>query len=171
MSGGTYARGSLAWGICQRCGLRALLNDLVFDGRFQWLRVHPECFEDKHPQERMIPLRDPIALYRPSPEDNDITTPVLVAQKVGNAILLEWTRATTQGPRIEGYIVYRSDNGDNPVQLIGEPVQYDWDASKIFEPLGHTDSLIDVGHTYGYYVSGYDCYQREISSNTVIQAA
>lgn len=77
MSDAHYAHGERAWGICQRCGKRALLKDLVFDGYYPSLRVHEACFEARHPQDRLAPVIDPIALYRPAPEDYPITPPVL----------------------------------------------------------------------------------------------
>ena len=60
--GASYARGSKAWGHCQRCGFRFLLNKLVHDGQIQGLLVCDSCFDDKHPQERLAPLADPVAL-------------------------------------------------------------------------------------------------------------
>lgn len=72
-----YARGDKAWGWCQRCGLRALLKDLVFDGYYPEMRVHPKCRDDRHPQERLTPIKDAQALYRPSPEPGGPTSPVL----------------------------------------------------------------------------------------------
>ena len=71
-----YARGSKAWGICQRCGLRALLSELVLDGYYRDLRVHAECRDDRHPQERLPVVSDPQALWKPSPEQGAIA-PVL----------------------------------------------------------------------------------------------
>jgi hypothetical protein len=57
-----YARGSKAWGHCQRCGFRYLLNELVADGQIEDLQVCVECYDPKHPQERIPPLADPSAL-------------------------------------------------------------------------------------------------------------
>lgn len=64
----TYARGDKAWGECGRCGRRALLRELVFDGRYTNLRVHPECRDDKHPLEDVpyAKIEDPVALWRPT---------------------------------------------------------------------------------------------------------
>lgn len=64
-----YARGKRAWGICGRCGGRALLNELVFDGHLPNMRVHQACWEPKHPQESLPRVADPVALWRPSPEN------------------------------------------------------------------------------------------------------
>lgn len=84
--GNRYARGSKAYGICQKCGLRDLLNNLTYDGQVPWLRVHPACFDMRHPQERMVRVTDPIALWHPSPEA-EYTYPVLsVEASVGSSI-------------------------------------------------------------------------------------
>lgn len=75
-----YARGSRAWGICGRSGAKALLKDLVFDGRFPNMRVLPDWYEGKHPQETLTKVDDPVALFRPSPEVIDApSAPVLTA--------------------------------------------------------------------------------------------
>jgi hypothetical protein len=64
----TYARGNKAWGECGRCGRRALLKTLVFDGRYPNLRVHPECRDTLHPLEDVpyAKVEDPIALWKPT---------------------------------------------------------------------------------------------------------
>lgn len=77
MSAGHYAQGKKAFGICGRCGQRALLNDLVFDGYFPQLRVHERCYESRHPQDRLAPVNDRVALWRPAPEGGGPTAPVL----------------------------------------------------------------------------------------------
>lgn len=75
-----YARGTRAWGICGRGGHKLLLKDMVFDERYPNLRVDPDWFEGKHPQELLPKVEDPIALYRPAPEVIDApTAPVLTA--------------------------------------------------------------------------------------------
>lgn len=63
-----YARGSHAWGICGRSGKKMLLKEMVFDGRYPNMRVDPDWYEGKHPQENLAKIDDPIALWRPSPE-------------------------------------------------------------------------------------------------------
>lgn len=80
MTHSTYARGSKAWGLCKRCGLRFLLHELVFDAQIPWLRVCNQCFDPKHPQERPVKASDPQALWRPSPEQGGPTAPVLTGE-------------------------------------------------------------------------------------------
>lgn len=73
-----YAKGQHAWGICGRSGKKMLLKDMVFDGRYPNMRVDPDWWEDKHPQEFLPKVEDPVALYRPSPEVIDApSSPVL----------------------------------------------------------------------------------------------
>lgn len=73
-----YAKGSRAWGICGRSGRKMLLKDMVFDGRFPNMRVDPDWYEGKHPQEYLPKIDDPVALFRPAPEVVDApSAPVL----------------------------------------------------------------------------------------------
>jgi hypothetical protein len=65
-----YAAGKLAWGACDRCGQRFLLNELKKE--WQNLKVCTFCYEAKHPQ--LEPRRndsDAIALYEPRPLPDD----------------------------------------------------------------------------------------------------
>jgi hypothetical protein len=57
-----FASGSRAWGHCQRCGFRYLLNDMVHDEQIKGLLVCDSCWDPKHPQEHLPPLSDPMAL-------------------------------------------------------------------------------------------------------------
>lgn len=78
MSGGPvarYAKGARAWGLCDRCGWRYLLNELrweIFDQRRNGLRVCRNCLDKDHPQLRQgeIIVTDPESLYDPRPDLN-----------------------------------------------------------------------------------------------------
>lgn len=61
-----YAEGRKAWGECERCGLRFLLNDLINDGHKQDLLVCQPCWDMDHPQENLPEVVDPITLYEPT---------------------------------------------------------------------------------------------------------
>ncbi len=65
-----YARGSRALGECARSGIKMLRRNMVEDGQFPGLLVHPRWKEDKHPQETPPDVDDPIAIYRPAPEQS-----------------------------------------------------------------------------------------------------
>lgn len=63
-----FARGKHALAECQRSGQKMRYRDLVEDGQTPGLRVHPDWYEPRHPQEFPVITHDPQALYRPSPE-------------------------------------------------------------------------------------------------------
>lgn len=71
-----YARGSKAWGLCDRCGFRYLLNQLRYeieDRRKNGLRVCDGCLDVDHPQLRLgeIIVTDPQSLFDPRPDLNE----------------------------------------------------------------------------------------------------
>jgi len=49
-----------------------LLRDMVYDGHVPGLRVAPEWWEPRHPQEYLPPVDDPVALRDPAPDRNRI---------------------------------------------------------------------------------------------------
>ena len=73
-----YARGSIAKGMCQRCGLQFLLPELRFDGYYPNLRVCDGCYDPPQPQEKLAIVSDPEGLWRPAPDDYLVTAPLLV---------------------------------------------------------------------------------------------
>jgi len=123
-----YAKGSRAWGICGRSGRKMLLKDMVFDGRYPNMRVDPEWYEDKHPQEYMPKVEDPTALWRPSPEViAPPSSPVLtVLQASENTASVTWTPAETGITEIASYTIYRGVNGATPSVLVSCAVQRDF---------------------------------------------
>lgn len=65
-----YAQGRLAWGACDRCGQRFLLNALRKE--WQGLKTCQYCYEPKHPQlEPRRNVSDAIALQEPRPIPDD----------------------------------------------------------------------------------------------------
>jgi hypothetical protein len=113
----TYARGDRAWGICQRCGLRDRLHALLFDQQYPNLRVHVECWDEKHPQERLLPVSDPSSLWRPSPEDYPLSQPVLTAEIDVDGVQVTWTESVSPVLNVYGYRLYRSVN-DGAYELV-----------------------------------------------------
>lgn len=63
-----YARGTKALAECQRSGKRVPYRDLVEDGHVPGLLVAPDWWEPRHPQEDPPSVKDPVALFRPTPE-------------------------------------------------------------------------------------------------------
>lgn len=53
-----------------RCSFRYLLKELRPDGQEPGLLVCDPCWEPKHPQEKIKPIVDPVALRRPAPEQS-----------------------------------------------------------------------------------------------------
>ncbi len=71
----TYARGSKAFGFCDRCGIRYDLKELkyqVVNQKPTALRVCQECNDVDHPQYQLgkFPINDPVALRDPRPDIN-----------------------------------------------------------------------------------------------------
>ena len=65
-----YARGDKAWGECARSGKRLLRKNMVEDGQYPGLLVAPDWYEPKHHQETPVEVDDPIAIYKPAPEQS-----------------------------------------------------------------------------------------------------
>lgn len=62
-----YASGKFAIALCDQCGQRYRLNQLVKD--WKGFKVCSECYEPKHPQlEPKRTINEPQALYQPRPE-------------------------------------------------------------------------------------------------------
>jgi hypothetical protein len=166
MSSGHYAQGKKAWGICGRCGQRALLNDLVFDGYYPSLRVHERCYDSRHPQDRLAPVNDRVALWRPSPEDYPIEPPVLELEL--GSVILTWSRAVSYHVRIETYTVYRAVGDAEAVQIAQYTNQYTYDAELVSDTLTHTDEQTQPGSTYHYYVVAAASDQRFSANSNIV---
>lgn len=154
-----YASGSKAWGICGRSGQRMLLKDMIFDGRFPAMRVHPAWWEPKDPLEYAPKLEDPIALWRAAPEDFPMTPPVLEVEQSGIPIDLTWSAAYSPVLNIDGYRVYRrvGDDEETPYTLIATlPSVRDEFGTLTSETLTYSDIGIYIGgQEIFYYVVAY----------------
>jgi hypothetical protein len=69
-----YAKGKFAVGECARSGRKMLLKDMVSDGYYPSLVVDPAWYEGKHPQESLPEIEDPVALWRPAPERDQVNS-------------------------------------------------------------------------------------------------
>lgn len=177
-----YARGGIAWGLCQRCGLRYYLHELVMDGYFPNLRVCQGCYDPPQPQERLAVVSDAVALYKPAVDTIYISPPILVAVQQGLNIVLTWTgfngiaplpgqsitdnfNAATQGKSpigssgganiTAGYLVNRSADGVTFTQLANLKNTADEFGALVVETDTYTDVNPGVG-TWFYQVVGYD---------------
>lgn len=86
-----YAKGRLAYGLCQRCGLRYLLRELVLDGYYPNIRVCTGCYDPPQPQERLAVVSDPVALWKPATDTYLVPPPFLTATVMGGQVILNWT--------------------------------------------------------------------------------
>lgn len=155
MPGMRYARGERAWGICGRSGARALLKDLVFDGRYPNMRVLPSWWEPRDPLDYMPRVEDPIALWRPAPESlPQPTAPVLTGEVVSDDAQLEWTESTTPASQVDTYLLYRRrDDEEDYMLLLTFAVTRDF-LGGITEDLEYLDASFATGHFFDYYVIG-----------------
>jgi len=65
-----YARGSHAWGECERSGKKMLLSRMVEDGYDIGLMVDPVFYDPPHPQDVPATAGEAVALERPAPPRN-----------------------------------------------------------------------------------------------------
>lgn len=123
-----YAKGKRAWGICGRSGRKMLLRDMVMDGRYPNLKVDPDWYESRHPQETLPRVEDPVALYRPSPEVVlGPSAPVITSATQVNGVaqlLVQPSEPTIT--EIKSYDIYRSVDGGAFSLLISCAVQRDF---------------------------------------------
>lgn len=170
-----YARGEEAWGECGRCAKRDYLRNLVFDGYYPNMRVCSECYEPKHPQENLKRIDDPVALWRPAPENIQNTPPVLTGvvfdgPGTGDSeVRLSWTRAYSGVSQITGYTLYRS-TAQGPYVVLG-----DFTITRDFlggitpgtEVLAYVDTAVVSGTHYDYFVIAHAVQGGDAQSNTV----
>jgi hypothetical protein len=83
-----FARGKIAWGICDRCGQRHLLSTLRSEtvaGNLRKNKVCDSCFDPDHPQNWLGKTRvyDPQALREPRPDVVEAPVPPYTPSYVG----------------------------------------------------------------------------------------
>jgi hypothetical protein len=185
MPGAKYARGSQAWALCQRCGLRFLLMDLVFDGFMPGLRVCSGCFDTRQPQEFLVDVTDPIALWKPAPDSVAFTPPILYLIQAGPPVKLAWTSAYFGAYTTGRYLVWRAVPGSPYVLLATFNNVYDifQDGNPptpvsqpgMTETLMYTDASV-VADPFNYYIEAdslvttYGVDDPKIILSNVIQA-
>jgi hypothetical protein len=161
-----YAKGRLAWGLCQRCGLRYYLRELVLDGYYPNIRVCPGCYDPPQPQERLAVVSDPVALWKPAVDTYAVLPPFLTAVISGGSVVLTWSsiggppvgedRVGGFGPYLSAaYEVWRSIDGVNFTMLVSLPNTADEFGALAIETLTYTDSS-PPANTVWYYIRGYD---------------
>lgn len=146
-----YASGRYAWGTCDKCGLRFKYLELRSDGHWRHLRVCSECYDSRHPQERLLRVSDAVALWRPSPQEKHApTVPVLSGVLNGTTAELSWTAVTSQDSRPAGYYVTRDE-----VQIANLEIEADYTGAIQVDPRAYDDESLAAG-TYEYSVTAYD---------------
>lgn len=196
-----YARGRKAWFICARCGQRGLYIDSKFDGYYPNLRVHAECWEDRHPQEQLKKVSDPIALWRPSPEwggeppvldgyvvDPDAPTNVLpTATTSPDGVFQDiiWTSAdfSISGSPVNRYEIWGLDSityesafqfSDQDAITPALIVSLGYLVGSVVQPFGGTiddDSANNLGRQYVYFARAIADDDEELDSNTTFSQA
>lgn len=148
-----YATGHAAWGECGRCAGRDLLSNLVFDGYYPNMRVHRSCYEPKHPQENLKRIDDPVALWRPSPENlNPPTAPVLSGNLLSvTSVRLTWTESVSDISQVDVYHIYRRVDGGAYEFLADFDVTRDMFGART-NTLQYVDTIEFALHTYAYYL-------------------
>lgn len=165
----SFAKGRLAWGLCQRCGLRYLLRELVLDGYYPNIRVCSGCYDPPQPQERLAVVSDPIALWKPAPDAYALNPPFLTAVVSGGQVVLNWT--SVGGPPVgsdrqggqtaelsAGYQVYRSSDGITFTMVASFLNTADEFGALAIETLTWTD--VAPPSPVWYYVRGYDVLEN-----------
>jgi hypothetical protein len=152
-------RGQIA--VCMRSGIKCHASELVRDGRIPSLLVLPEWADPPQPQERPYVPNDMEGTPRfdVSPDITPTIPPVLEggsgtptapvlsvdAQETPIGAILTWTASVpVDGDSIEGYDLYRSEDG-GAFSLL---------AATDADVLTYTDEDVNEGSEYEYYVIG-----------------
>jgi len=153
--------------MCQRCGLRFYLRELVMDGYFPNIRVCTGCYDPPQPQERLAVVSDPVALWKPAVDTYSVPPPFLTAVVSGSTVVLNWTSIGAnsgggdQGGRhhgpytSQGYEVWRSIDGvtfNKIATFLNTPDAF---GALAVETLNYTD-LTPPANVVFYYVRGWD---------------
>lgn len=156
----------MAYGLCQRCGLRYLLRELIMDGYFPNIRVCKGCYDPPQPQERLVVVSDPVALWKPAVDTYSVLAPVLTAQLIAGHVNLTWS--SIDGPPVgadhvgghgpygsAGYEVQRSTDGVTFTVLTTLMNTADEFGALAIETLHYTDFAPPGGPVF-YRIRGFD---------------
>lgn len=160
-----YANGDRAWGICQRCGMRHRRSELREDGYIPNLLVGPDCWDDAHPQERLIRVDDAEGIYKPSLENLNSTAPVLTITRTGATMRMDWTAAAFAASMVRSYDLYLSTDGVAFNLVSSQAVIYDDFGELVLEPLFYTGYPLTADTTFSAYVVANDGAGESAASN------
>lgn len=162
-----YARGDNAVGICGRSGRKMLLRDMVFDGQFPNMRVDPEWYEPRHPQEQIVRVNDAVSLYRPSGESRQIEAPVLSLVVSNVNFELSWTEAEAADTMIDRYELWRRV-GTGSFQLVSTfHVERDEFGGITSNPLSSSQLVTALDISHSFFIRAYAITGESVDSNTV----
>lgn len=138
------------------------------DGYYPNIRVCKGCYDPPQPQERLVVVSDPVALWKPAVDTYSILAPVLVATIVGTNVIMTWT--SIDGPPVgadhvgglgpygsAGYQVYRSIDGGLTFSVIATLMNTaDEFGALAIETLHYTDTTAPIGLPLAYKIRGFD---------------
>jgi hypothetical protein len=165
-------------GICQRSGQKMYRSDMVEDGMVKGLLVHPDWWEEYHPQLLPPPMRpDGLPKRRPAPDDTFPMQPGVLTGTAGDGgIELTWTPfgLAGSGSQIEAYNVWRSTNSGESFSLLATlpvtpTVIITTPQAEFKEPFEYEQPFVDATaqNGYQYYVQGVQIHGQSTVSNTV----
>jgi hypothetical protein len=168
MTGLAYASGRYAWAECQKCGLRFKYLQIVSDGHWRHLRVCPQCYDVRHPQERLKRVSDAVALWRASPDSRHApTTPVLAGVLNATTAELTWASVTSQDSRPAGYKLLRAIGAADPTQIANLEIERDYIGGVVSETLEYDDAGLASG-SYTYRLRAYDLRGLESGDSNLV---
>ena len=92
--GAGYASGKFAIALCDQCGQRFKLLQLIKD--WKGFKVCEECYEPKHPQlEPKRNITEPQALYQPRPEKRMAASVVKPRPDAGSVVKPPWVAVSS----------------------------------------------------------------------------
>lgn len=164
-----YIGGGQQLGECMRSGVKCLASELVRDGRNPNLLVLPRYADSASPQEQPYQPdnAEGRARFKIAPDHSDDTPPLLTASLPD--VTLNWTQASTIGPRVESYKAYRATGSVGAFVLLTTlPVVFG-SAPRYVEThtLTYRDSSTIHSTQYRYRVDAVTEDSRVISSNVV----
>lgn len=123
--------------------------------------MHEQCYESRHPLDRLVTVTDPVALWRPNPEAYPITPPTLSGVAMSGLNRLTWTAVVSAHVRLNRYRVMRASGATQPelstfTQVTALEIVYDYDGAILTQPLTYDNTGVVAGTTYWYSIIADD---------------
>ena len=156
---------------CMRCGGKVPASQLQSDGRNPRLLVcsTPGCWDPAHPQERPYEPNEVegLARFPVAPDHIEDEAPVLSESQMSPGLIL-WDPATTIGPRIESYKIYRATGAGDFALL--DTLEVTFGSAPRYEvtvPVSFDDLTTAPDTQYRYRVDAFTQDGRAIASNVI----